>query len=79
PTESATKTAADKAIDEALANKQAEINKSTTLTDEEKANLNQQAQNAANTAKQNIANAKTDSAVATAQKNGVAAIDGIKV
>ncbi|MGO5502688.1 DUF1542 domain-containing protein, partial [Lactobacillus amylovorus] len=36
PTESATKTAADKAIDEALANKQAEINKSTTLTDEEK-------------------------------------------
>ena len=79
PTESATKTAADKAIDEALANKQAEINKSTTLTDEEKANLNQQAQNAANTAKQNIANAKTDSAVATAQENGVAAIDGIKV
>ena len=79
PTESATKTAADKAIDEALANKQAEINKSTTLTDEEKANLNQQAQNAANTAKQNIANAKTDSAVATAQDNGVAAIDGIKV
>ena len=78
-TESATKTAADKAIDEALANKQAEINKSTTLTDEEKANLNQQAQNAANTAKQNIANAKTDSAVATAQDNGVAAIDGIKV
>ena len=79
PTESATKTAADKAIDEALANKQAEINKSTTLTDEEKANLNQQAQNAANTAKQNIANAKTDSAVATAQENGVAAIAGIKV
>ncbi|ADZ07539.1 hypothetical protein LAC30SC_07135 [Lactobacillus amylovorus] len=79
PTESTAKTAADKAIDEALANKQAEINKSTTLTDEEKANLNQQAQNAANTAKQNIANAKTDSAVATAQENGVAAIDGIKV
>lgn len=78
-TESATKTAADKAIDEALAKKQAEINKSNTLTDEEKANLDKQAQNAANTAKQNIANAKTDSAVATAQENGVAAIDGIKV
>ncbi|MBB1070452.1 DUF1542 domain-containing protein [Limosilactobacillus sp. RRLNB_1_1] len=79
PTESATKTAADKAIDTALANKQAEINKSTTLTDEEKANLNEQATDAANTAKQNIANAKTDSDVATAQDNGVAAIDGIKV
>ena len=79
PAESATKSAADKAIDEALANKQAEINKSTTLTDEEKANLNKQAQSAANTAKQNIANAKTDSTVATAKDDGVAAIDSIKV
>ena len=79
PAESTTKSAADKAIDEALAKKQAEINKSNTLTDEEKTNLDKQAQNAANTAKQNIANAKTDSAVATAQDNGVAAIDGIKV
>ncbi len=79
PTTSATKSAADKAIDEALANKQAEINKSTTLTDDEKADLNKQATDAANTAKQNIANAKTDSAVATAKDNGVAAIDGIKV
>lgn len=79
PAESTTKSAADKAIDEALAKKQAEINKSNTLTDKEKTNLDKQAQNAANTAKQNIANAKTDSAVATAQDNGVAAIDGIKV
>ena len=79
PTTSATKSAADKAIDEALANKQAEINKSTTLTDDEKADLNKQATDAANTAKQNIANAKTDSAVATAKDDGVATIDGIKV
>ncbi|WP_302117840.1 DUF1542 domain-containing protein [uncultured Limosilactobacillus sp.] len=78
PAESATKKAADAAIDEALANKQEEI-KNSTLTDEEKAALNKQATDAADKAKQNIADAKTDSDVATAQNNGIAAIDGIKV
>ncbi|OUP16704.1 hypothetical protein B5F30_03380, partial [Lactobacillus johnsonii] len=70
PDTSATKDDANKAIDDALAKKIDEINKSN-LTDEEKAKLTTDANAAANNAKANIQAAKTNDAVNTAKENGV--------
>ena len=78
PDTSATKDDANKAIDDALAKKIEEINKSN-LTDEEKAKLTTDANAAANNAKANIQAAKTNDAVNTAKNNGIAAINGITV
>ena len=78
PDTSATKDDANKAIDDALAKKIEEINKSN-LTDEEKAKLTTDANAAANNAKANIQAAKTNDAVNTAKNNGIAAINGIPV
>ncbi len=78
PTTSATKDDANKAIDDALANKIKEIN-NANLTDDQKQSLIDQAQNAANQAKENIRNASTDEDVQTAKNNGIAAIEGITV
>ena len=75
---SATKADANKAIDDALAKKIDEINKSN-LTDEEKAKLTTDANADANNAKANIQAAKTKDAVNTAKKTGIAAINGIPV
>ncbi|WP_288636667.1 DUF1542 domain-containing protein, partial [uncultured Limosilactobacillus sp.] len=78
PTTSATKDDANKAIDAALAKKVEEIN-NANLTDDQKQSLIDQAQNAANQAKENIRNASTDEDVQTARNNGIAAIEGITV
>jgi LPXTG-motif cell wall-anchored protein len=78
PTTSATKDDANKAIDAALAKKIEEIN-NANLTDDQKQSLIDQAQNAANQAKENIRNASTDEDVQTARNNGIAAIEGITV
>ena len=78
PTTSATKDDANKAIDDALANKIKEIN-NANLTDDQKQSLIDQAQNAATQAKENIRNASTDEDVQTAKNNGIAAIEGITV
>ena len=78
PTTSATKDDANKAIDAALAKKIEEIN-NANLTDDQKQSLIDQAQNAANQAKENIRNASTDEDVQIARNNGIAAIEGITV
>ncbi|MCC4478849.1 DUF1542 domain-containing protein, partial [Limosilactobacillus reuteri] len=75
---SATKDDANKAIDDALAKKIDEINKSN-LTDEEKAKLTTDANAAANNAKANINKATTNDAVNTAKENGVGTINNVKV
>ncbi|WLR80490.1 DUF1542 domain-containing protein [Limosilactobacillus reuteri] len=79
PTTSATKDEAIKAIDDALTNKVNEINNATNITAEEKANLIDEANNAANTAKDNITKATTDSEVATATTDGINAIANVTV
>ena len=78
PTTSATKDDANKAIDAVLAKKIEEIN-NANLTDDQKPNLIDQAQNAATQAKENIRNASTDEDVQTARNNGIAAIEEITV
>ena len=75
---SATKDAAKKAIADALAKKIEEIN-NANLTDDQKQSLIDQAQNAANQAKENVQSASTDEDVQTAKNNGIAAINGIPV
>ena len=75
---SASKTDANKAIDAALAKKIEEIN-NANLTDDQKQSLIDQAQNAANQAKENVRSASTDEDVQTAKNNGIAAINGIPV
>ncbi|MFQ6725092.1 DUF1542 domain-containing protein [Limosilactobacillus reuteri] len=75
---SATKDAAKDAIDDALAKKIEEIN-NANLTDDQKQSLIDQAQNAANQAKENVRSASTDEDVQTAKNNGIAAINGITV
>ena len=75
---SATKEAANKAIDDALAKKIEEIN-NANLTNDQKQSLIDQAQNAANQAKENVRSASTDEDVQTAKNNGIAAINGITV
>ena len=79
PTTSATKDAANKAIENALAKKIEEIKANTNLTDDQKQSLIDQAQNAANQAKENVRSASTDEDVQTAKNNGIAAINGITV
>ena len=79
PTTSATKDEAIKAIDDALTNKVNEINNATNITAEEKANLIDEANNAANTAKDNITKATSDSEVATATTDGIEAIANVTV
>ena len=79
PTTSAAKDEAIKAIDDALTNKVNEINNATNITAEEKANLIDEANNAANTAKDNITKATSDSEVATATTDGIDAIANVTV
>ena len=78
PATSATKDDANKAIDDALDKKKREIN-NANLTDDQKQSLIDQAQNAANQAKENVRSASTDEDVQTAKNNGIAAINGITV
>ena len=78
PATSATKDDANKAIDDALAKKIEGIN-NANLTDDQKQSLIDQAQNAANQAKENVRSASTDEDVQTAKNNGIAAINGITV
>ncbi|MQB95931.1 hypothetical protein DN440_09310 [Lactobacillus reuteri] len=78
PATSATKDDVNKAIDDALAKKIEEIN-NANLTDDQKQSLIDQAQNAANQAKENVRSASIDEDVQTAKNNGIAAINGITV
>ena len=78
PATFATKDDANKAIADALAKKIEEIN-NANLTDDQKQSLIDQAQNAANQAKENVRSASTDEDVQTAKNNGIAAINGITV
>ncbi|MBB1109754.1 DUF1542 domain-containing protein, partial [Limosilactobacillus sp. pH52_RY] len=73
------KSDADKAIDDALTKKLKEINSASDLTTDEKTALIQEANTAADKAKEDITKATTNDAVIEAQNNGVTAIDGIKV
>ncbi|MDO4457958.1 MAG: DUF1542 domain-containing protein, partial [Ligilactobacillus murinus] len=73
------KSDANKAIDDALTKKLEEINSANNLTTDEKTALTQEANTAADKAKEEITNATTNDAVIEAQNNGVTAIDGIKV
>ncbi|AZN76100.1 YSIRK signal domain/LPXTG anchor domain surface protein [Lactobacillus acidophilus] len=73
------KSDANKAIEEALTKKLEEINSSNDLTTDEKTALTQEANTAADKAKEEITKATTNDAVIEAQTNGVSAIDGIKV
>ncbi len=73
------KSDANKAIDDALTKKLEEINSANDLTTDEKTALTQEANTAADKAKEEITNATTNDAVIEAQNTGVTAIDGIKV
>nr|WP_304678568.1 DUF1542 domain-containing protein [uncultured Lactobacillus sp.] len=73
------KSDAKKAIDDALIKKLEAINSANDLTTDEKTALTQEANTAADKAKEEITNATTNDAVIEAQNNGVTAIDGIKV
>ncbi|WP_285818185.1 beta strand repeat-containing protein, partial [Lactobacillus taiwanensis] len=73
------KSDANKAIDDALTKKLEKINSANDLTTNEKNALTQEANTAADKAKEEITNATTNDAVIEAQNNGVTAIDGIKV
>ncbi len=79
PTTSPAKDAANAAIDQALKNKEDEINNATNISSEEKADLIKQATEAANIAKDNINNATTNSEVETAQVDGEKAIADVTV
>ena len=79
PTTSPVKDAANTAIDKALQDKTNEINNATNITDQEKQDLIKRATEAANTAKENIKNADSNSAVITAQTNGEKAIADVTV
>ena len=79
PSTSSAKDKADKAIDEALANKTKEINDASNLSDNQKQDLINQANEEAEKAKEAIKNATTDEAVTKAEKDGVDAIDKIKI
>uniref|UniRef100_UPI00242B4EE8 DUF1542 domain-containing protein n=1 Tax=Lactobacillus intestinalis TaxID=151781 RepID=UPI00242B4EE8 len=73
------KSDANKAIENALTKKLEEINSANDLTTDEKTALTQEANTAADKAKEEITNATTNDAVIEAQNNGVSEIDGIKV
>ncbi|MCF1583845.1 DUF1542 domain-containing protein, partial [Lactobacillus johnsonii] len=79
PTTSPAKDVANAAIDQALKNKEDEINNATNISSEEKADLIKQATEAATTAKDNINNATTNSEVETAQVDGEKAIADVTV
>ena len=79
PTSSSVKDNATAAIDKALQNKTNEIKNASNITDQEKQDLIKRATEAANTAKDNIKNADSNSAVITAQTNGEKAIADVTV
>lgn len=79
PTSSSVKDNAIAVIDKALQNKTNEIKSATNITDQEKQDLIKQATDAANTAKDKINNATTNSDVATAETNGEKAIADVTV
>ncbi|WP_242362194.1 DUF1542 domain-containing protein [Limosilactobacillus antri] len=79
PTLAEKRAAALAAIDEALAAKQGEINNAANLSDQEKASLTSQAEQAAAQVKASVNQATDDAGVAQAASAGVAAIMGIKV
>ena len=73
------KSQADQAIDQALANKTAQINAASQLSDAQKADLINQANQIAAQAKENIAKATTQGEVNLAMNNGVAEINAIAI
>ncbi|WP_157046838.1 DUF1542 domain-containing protein, partial [Lactobacillus kalixensis] len=79
PTESQAKNDAITAIDEALKQKTAAIEKADYLTDEEKTSLTNQAKTAADNAKTAINSAADNDAVKAAKEAGVSAINAVDV
>ena len=79
PTTSPVKDAADKAIDEALKNKTAAINKADNITDQEKHSLIDKVNKAADDATSAIKNATTDNAVKDAETKGLNEINGVTI
>ncbi|WP_242363882.1 DUF1542 domain-containing protein [Limosilactobacillus antri] len=75
----AAQAAANQAVDDALAKKLAEINAAPALTTEEKAKLTGDANAAAQTAKNKIAQSSTNDGAAQAGQAGVAAIANVSV
>ena len=71
------KTAAKKAVEDALAEKIKEIEANNTLTDEEKATAKQEAQDKATAAKQAIDNARTNDAVTQAKTDGKIEVNNV--
>ena len=71
------KTAAKKAIEDALAEKVKAIDSNNALTDEEKATAKQDAQAKADAAKNNIDNARTNDAVTQAKENGTTEVNSV--
>jgi LPXTG-motif cell wall-anchored protein len=79
PATSLTKDQANQTIDGALANKTKEINDATNLSDKQKQDLIDQANQEAATAKDNIKNATSNEAVNKATTDGVEAIANVSV
>ncbi|RMX25015.1 YSIRK signal domain/LPXTG anchor domain surface protein [Limosilactobacillus reuteri] len=79
PTTSSTKDQANQTIDDALANKIKEINDATNLSDKQKQDLIDQANEEAAKAKENIKNATSNEAVNKATTDGVDAIANVTV
>ncbi|MCT3614893.1 DUF1542 domain-containing protein, partial [Lactobacillus acidophilus] len=79
PTTSSTKDQANQTIDDALANKTKEINDATNLSDKQKQDLIDQANEEAAKAKENIKNATSNEAVNKATTDGVDAIANVTV
>ncbi|WP_427830507.1 DUF1542 domain-containing protein [Limosilactobacillus reuteri] len=79
PTTSSTKDQANQTIDDALANKTKEINDATNLSDKQKQDLIDQANEEAAKAKENIKNATINEAVNKATTDGVDAIANVTV
>ena len=71
------KTAAKKAVEDALAEKIKEIDANNALTDEEKATAKQDAQDKATAAKEAINNARTNNAVTQAKENGTTEVNNV--
>ena len=71
------KTAAKKAVEDALAEKIKEIDANNALTDEEKATTKQEAQAKADEAKEAINNARTNDAVTQAKENGTTEVNNV--
>ena len=71
------KTAAKKAVEDALAEKIKEIDANNALTDEEKATAKQEAQAKADEAKEAINNARTNDAVTQAKENGTTEVNNV--